>query len=246
MKVAVVGACADSLQPLLKKLRRSLQVIAIDEGPEAIIACGGDGALIGAERDHPSVPKIGIRDSRTCTKCERHGDENVLRRLAKGHLEPTSLVKLRALVGRTRMYGLNDVLIRNADMQSALRFSVFVNDEPVTDEIIGDGLVLATPFGSSAYFRSITNTTFRSGIGLAFNNCAEFLNHMVLGDRDRVVVRIIRGPALITTDNNPTPLTLESDSEVLIDRARRSATILAPDTLRCGQCRYKHAPRRRF
>lgn len=246
MKVAVVGTCADSLNPLLKKMRRSLKVVDVEDSPEVIIACGGDGALIGAERDFPSVPKIGIRDSSTCQKCERHGDENVLRRLAKGHLEPSSLAKLRAVVGRKRMYGLNDVLIRNADMQSALRFSVLVNDEPVTDEIIGDGLVVATPFGSSAYFRSITNTTFRTGIGLAFNNCSEFLNHMVLEGRDRVVVRIVRGPALVTTDNNPNSLKLESGTEVLINRARRSASILAPDTLRCGQCRYKHAPRRRF
>lgn len=38
------------------------------------------------------------------------------------------------------------------------------------EKVIGDGLLVATPFGSSGYYRSITGGVFEIGVGVAFNN----------------------------------------------------------------------------
>ena len=111
----------------------------------------------------------------------------MLARLASGTAVRTELLKLVVAVHGRSIWGLNDILLRNSDIRSTVRFSVTVNSEPLTDEVIGDGLVVATPFGSSAYFRSISNTTFRTGIGIAFNNCTDFGNHVVLRPEDRLV-----------------------------------------------------------
>lgn len=244
MKVALVGRNAHDLLPLIAEF--GFELVADPRTAETIIAYGGDGTLIGSEHTYPGIKKIGLRDNRVCSKCARHADRDVLSRLARGQAPASELAKLVVSVRDKKLWGLNDVLLRNSDIRSAVRFSVHVNDEPVTDEIIGDGLVASTPFGSSAYFRSISNTTFREGIGLAFNNCTDFGNHMVLLPSDRVTVAIVRGPAHVTTDNNPEIITVDEGDRLEISRSSETARILAADTLRCGHCRYTNAPRRRF
>lgn len=243
MKVAVVGNNGAAIRRALAS--KGLELVA-PEAAELVIAYGGDGTLIGAEREYPDVPKLGIRDSGSTLKCPEHEDDRVIERLVAGELESSELVKLEARIGGHVLYGVNDIIMRNADVRSSVRFEVYVNDEMVGDENIGDGLVVATPFGSSAYFRSITSTTTRCGIGVAYNNCTEFLNHLVLHDDDRIGVRIVRGPAVITADNAPEVTKLAGGDRIEIVRSSRSARVLGIDGLRCGQCRYQHAPRRRY
>ncbi|MEZ6196366.1 MAG: hypothetical protein R3F20_11670 [Planctomycetota bacterium] len=244
MKVAVVGSKPEPMVALAAS--RGLEVVAPENDPELIIAYGGDGTLIGAERRWPGVPKLGIRDNENTIKCREHTDELVLDRFLAGDLPVAELMKVTAAVGLRELRGLNDVILRNRDIRSSVRFTVYVNGEAVSDETIGDGLVLATPFGSSAYFRSITNTSIRTGIGLAFNNCTEFVNHLVLREDDDVRVLIVRGPAELCADNDPEILELDSGDEILVRRSTKHAVVHGVDVLRCGRCRYAHAPRRRF
>ena len=245
MKIALIGKNSADLRPLIDAFP-GFTLIDDPRQADTIVAYGGDGTLIGAEHTYPGIPKLGIRDGRVCQKCARHADADVLARLASGTAVRTELLKLVVAVHGRSIWGLNDILLRNSDIRAAVRFSVTVNSEPLTDEVIGDGLVVATPFGSSAYFRSISNTTFRTGIGIAFNNCTDFGNHVVLRPEDRIRVDVIRGPAHVTADNNPTIEALESGDSLTISRAPDPAVIVAPDTLRCGNCRYTNAPRRRF
>jgi len=242
MKIKLVGDHGNSL---LEKLR-SLGFELVDENPEVIIAYGGDGALIGAQREFPKEPKLGIRRDDTCIKCPEHQDDVVLEKLLAGMLPEDELMLLRAERNRTVLIAMNDVIIRNADARTAVRFVVKLNDKPVTEEMIGDGLVACTPFGSSAYFRSITRTVTRVGIGLAFNNCTDLLHHLVIGEDERAVVQLRRGPAILAADNDPRTYEMDTGEELLISKADSVARVLAVDTLRCAACRYVHAPRRRY
>ena len=244
MKFGLVGMNSDCLRPLLDA--RGLVVTDDLSKADILISYGGDGTLIGAEREFPEVPKLGMRDASAITKCAEHEDAVVLDRFLNGELAKTELMKITAFFGEHRLRGMNDIILRNSDVRSSVRFRVSVNGEMVSDETIGDGLVAATPFGSSAYFRSITNTVTRSGIGLAFNNCTEFLHHLVLRSEDVVQVEIVRGPAQLTADNSPEVIDLGNDDTFVIRKSSRSAIVYGVDNLRCGQCRYSHAPRRRF
>jgi NAD+ kinase len=244
LKIALVGRHSADLKPLVLEL--GFDVVDDPKQAETIVAYGGDGTVIGAEHTYPGIPKLGLRDGKVVQKCDKHADRDVLARLARGEATVARLMKIELTVHGRSVWGLNDALLRNSDVRSAVRFQVFVNDDAVSDEIIGDGLVVATPFGSSAYFRSITNTTFREGIGIAFNNCTDFGNHVIVQAHDKIRVEIIRGPAQVTCDNNPTIESVGAHDHIAIQRAKEFATIHAPDTLRCSRCRYSNAPRRRF
>jgi NAD+ kinase len=241
-KLKIVGFPPESLLERVRHFGFSI----VDADPDVVVAYGGDGTLMGAERDFPQVPKIGLRNDATCIKCPRHKDEAVLERLLRKDVREERLQKLLGVCGDHVMVAMNDIIFRNADPRSAVRFVVSLDGEPITEEMIGDGLVVATPFGSSAYFRSITRVVIRSGIGVAFNNCTDPLHHLVIGENERLDVDITRGPATVTSDNDPRLHPVDGNQRLSIGRAPHDARLLAADTLRCTDCRYVHAPRRRY
>lgn len=241
-RIQIVGQAPLSF---IDQVRASGLVVSEDH-PEVIVAYGGDGTLIGAERAWPEVPKLGIRTDDTCLKCARHEDAVVLDRLRNGTVEEQRLLKLEGEFRNHMLSALNDIIFRNADPRAAVRFVVSLNGMPVTEEVIGDGLVVATPFGSSAYFRSVTRVAIRCGIGIAFNNCTDFLHHLVMAENETLTIDITRGPATLTCDNDPSLIPVETGDRITIRRAEGAARLLAVDTLRCTDCRYVNAPRRRY
>lgn len=218
----------------------------VDEKPDVIISYGGDGGFIGAERLHPGIPKVGIRHEATTKKCPAHQDDVLMERLRRGDLEETSLMKLEATFNGDSVDAVNDIIVRNGDVRSALRFRVHLNGHPVTEELIADGVIVCTPFGSSAYFRSVTRTVIRTGIGVAINNCTDLLNHLVIGDDEDIRVELTRGPATLAADNDPVTYPLTDGADIVVKKSPRPFRVLGVDSLRCSECRYVHAPRRRY
>lgn len=243
LKLRLVGDPPAEFAALAKSLGF---LVGDDDDADVIVAYGGDGALIGAERDFPGKLKLGLRRDASCVKCEKHKDRAVLERLAAGRAKPERFAKLDARCGKVRLTAMNDVIFRNADARSAVRFTVALNGATVTEEVIGDGVVIATPFGSSAYFRSITHLTFRTGVGVAFNNCTDFQPHLVVDESDEIVLTLTRGPATLAADNDPRQFPMKTGDRLVVRRASRPVRLLFPDALRCPACRYKYAPRRRY
>ena len=228
--------CGRSLTELRRLLSR-FAVQVVDRNPELVISYGGDGALLGAERDFPGVPKCPLRDRRTHPKCPEHDEAAVLELLMAGRLAESRLSKLTAETGaHQRVTGMNDIVVSKENITSAVRFRLWLDDELCENQIVGDGLVVATPFGSTGYYRSITHSLFRVGIGLAFNNTTEPLDHLVVNDGTVVTIEIIRGPALLLADNDPVRLRLAQGARVAIVKSPDEATVLGLDIFRCKDC----------
>jgi NAD+ kinase len=221
-RVLVLG---DDVEGILHQVEES-GLEPVTESPDVVLTYGGDGLLLHSEREWPGVPKLPLRNSRHGKKCEPHQIQVALARLISGDLHRREHIKLRGEAKERVQIGLNDVLVHNSRPTSSVRCRIWVDDREFGDEIVGDGVVVATPFGSTAYYRSITRGVFRSGIGLAFNNSTVPVDHMVLREESRIRVRITRGPAIVAADNHIDWIPLERGDEVEIRRDEGKAVIL--------------------
>lgn len=228
-RVKVCGRNSSEILPLLEH-----HGLPIDEkDPEVVVSYGGDGTLLGAERDWPGVPKVALRHSRHCRTCSHHSNEEIIEHLAQGTLKRVQFRKLKAIANGHELLCLNDIMVRNAQPNIAMRFEVQIDDDNYAGrEVVGDGLVVATPFGSTGYFSSISHCSFRVGVGVAFNNSTELINHLVISEDSVVRVLVTRGPAVLAVDNNPERVPLDPGSVVTIRHADLDATILVFDRVR--------------
>ncbi|MFO7821992.1 MAG: hypothetical protein R6V56_08090 [Lentisphaeria bacterium] len=238
MRIAVRGRNLQDLIPLLEPY----QVEIDEEAPELVISYGGDGALLGAEREFPGVVKCPIRDTRSTLKCPRHHEKDILKLLFAGKLSETPLTKVSAqLDDQVVCTGLNDIVINRLIIASALRYRIWLDEQLYAHQIVGDGLVVSTPFGSTGYYRSITHSLFHLGLGLAFNNSTEPVNHLVIEDNREIRVEILRGPAVLIADNDPVEHEISKGSSIKISRAPGNARIMGLDLFRCRECyRLRH------
>jgi len=206
----------------------------VTSSPDVVVCYGGDGTLLSAERDWPSVPKVPIRNSLRGNRCLAHPAPDVIRRLAGNLLIPTHYMKLECHVRRPDrpeawpfLAAMNEFNVHMARINSAVRFRIWFDDELYEDgkEILGDGFVVSTPFGSSAYFNHITRGFFYSGVGIAFKSTDEHTNHVVVSEDVVVRILITRGPAVIGFDNSTQYTDLYEGDELVIQRHPHPAVI---------------------
>lgn len=223
MRVALVGQDVSQVEKLLQ----GFGLVRDDRDPEAVISVGGDGTLLQAERFYPGIPKLPLRSSETSRKTHHHKAEFLLEKLVAGTLVEVPQMKLAATKGDHLLLALNDIIFHNKIVTSAVRYRVEINGYNHSGDIIGDGMTVATPFGSTAYYRSITHSIFQVGIGLAFNNSTEPVDHLVLSEDAVIRVCVVRGPALVAADNNRDWFNLGEGDSVTIKRASHPAKILS-------------------
>ena len=206
------------------------------ENFEAVVCHGGDGALLGAEREYPGVLKFPIRDAATAPTCPKHGIRERLRAFAAGELSCVHLPKLEGVWEKVRVTGINDVFLHNIIDCGALRFGVRIDGELYAREILGDGVGLATVHGSTAYYRSITRSVFRTGVGLAFSNATAEISHIVLPESSKVEITVLRGPGLLIADNSPVT-TIPAGASVRFSLTEEKAAICGLADFMCPECR---------
>lgn len=124
-----------------------------------IVVVGGDGSLLSAARMaiHVSVPVVGINRGHLgfLTDIAPHTLETALLPILKGEYleEKRFLLKLclpnkpaKPMIGDA----LNDIVLSRGNETHLVRFDVYINEEFVS-HYRSDGLILATPTGSTAY-----------------------------------------------------------------------------------------------
>jgi NAD+ kinase len=145
--------------PLGPELRGSL-----DDGLDILITLGGDGTFLFGARmvAERGVPVLGINLGRMgfLTSVSMDGIEEALPRLFRGDYVLDSRSTLRAqVVGEDGSLGdrhlaLNDFVIHKRGMARVTRLDLLVGtgeDQEEMARISGDGVVLSTPTGSTAY-----------------------------------------------------------------------------------------------
>jgi NAD+ kinase len=225
MKVGIVGRNMAELLLLLERFGSAF--LLVEHDPEFVISYGGDGTLLEAEYLYPGIPKINLKDS-AIGKLASSGlpNEIILEKIRDGAYEIEAVMKLEAEASGMTLRALNDIVIHNTDPRHAIRYRVTVRGMSIGGVVIGDGAVVSTPFGSTGYYRSITDSIFEVGIGLAFNNSTETADHIVLREDSEIVVEIVRGPAVCYADNQKEHITLASGDRMAVRAARTPARIV--------------------
>lgn len=235
MNILLFGVNAEKLRP---HCERHSTLTLVEESPDAVICYGGDGTLLSAEQKWPGITKVPIRNSRRGVRMLDYPAEDVIDRLAEGKLVTTEFIKLVATVtsneSEVSFQAMNEINIQLGRTTSALRFRAWIDDEPFEKgvEIIGDGFLVSTPFGSTAYYRQITRGIFYSGLGIAFKFTSELINHLVIKEESTFRAEITRGPAVVAHDNAPDTFALESGDQIIVRKHPQKARVLAWEPLR--------------
>lgn len=182
---------------------------------DAMLTLGGDGTLLRAARvveDRP-VPILGINLGRLgfLTCCPASGLEDALRRFAAGGfvVEPrmTLDARVRDAEGndRANWRALNDVVLHKGGFARVVTMWVQANGETVA-HYGADGIVIATPTGSTAYNLSaggpIVYPTLETILVTPVSAHTLAVRPLVLPPTAEVTVRVDDGPdeLLVTVD----------------------------------------------
>jgi NAD+ kinase len=139
--------------------RHGMQVVAVQEGGPAagdvVVAVGGDGTMLRAARTalHGDVPLLGINVGRKgfLADIEPILLEEAVDALASGSWQESRRMTIEATVNeREPVTGINDVVIEKVLSQRLISIEVAVDGERFIN-YHADGLILATPTGSTAY-----------------------------------------------------------------------------------------------
>ncbi|MGE5481902.1 MAG: NAD(+)/NADH kinase [Bacteroidota bacterium] len=126
---------------------------------ELLVVLGGDGALLSAARAvaREEVPLLGVNVGHLgfLTELEGGDVEQAVDRLLAGDFRLDSRLMLRSRVERqgeivAEHLALNDVVITRTTFARMIRLRTFVGGEFVV-EYMADGMIVATPTGSTAY-----------------------------------------------------------------------------------------------
>lgn len=127
------------------------------EQTDAVVSVGGDGTLLHmAKQCLPyEKPVLGINLGRTgfLATCETSEMEEKLSLLAKGDFQLDDRALLKATVDENpnnTKIALNDVVVYKGQKVQALDYDIYCDDIQV-DHCRGDGIIVATPTGSTAY-----------------------------------------------------------------------------------------------
>lgn len=238
IKLVLFGAEASLLEAEVRRYE-NLQIVKDD--PDVVMSYGGDGTLLASEWHWPGLPKVPILNSRRGHRCIPHPSDQVIRALSEGRLQSNQYTKIRGVIvyggerGASKpLVALNEIGVHMGRINSAVRFRLWVNDDAYEDgvEILGDGFVVCTPFGSTAYYKHLTRGIFTKGLGIAFKSTSEHVDHLVLPEDVTMRIQITRGPAVLGYDSCGEFYTLEEGDELEVCKHAESATILTCGPLR--------------
>ena len=217
----------------------------IPEDTQCVITLGGDGTLIQAARDlvELQLPLAGINMGHLGYLTQVSGEEGLFPFLDALLEDRYTLEKRMMLEGRIvkkgngtdscRMRGiaLNDIVLTRRDVLQVLNFQVYLNGVCI-NEYMADGIIAATPTGSTAYNLSAGGPIVAPGAELMVLTpiCSHSLNSrsIVLSAEDVITIQpldVERKPQSAVFDGDQV-LALEPGDAVEIRRSGKYTSLI--------------------
>jgi NAD+ kinase len=157
-KVAFVASNTEEAQESLAALTRRYPSVAPDEA-EVIVALGGDGLMLQTLHRFMGTAKpiYGMNKGTVGFLMNDYREDDLLERLDSAHhsvVHPL-LMEARDIEGKAHAArAVNDVYLLRQTHQAA-KLSVSVDEHVRLPELVADGILVATPAGSTAYNLSV-------------------------------------------------------------------------------------------
>lgn len=223
-------------------LRRwqSADFASIGEDADLAIVLGGDGTMLNAARQLARfrVPLVGVNQGRLgfMTDIARSDMLSGMEDLLAGKFSPESRMLLDAEVlrdGKTMVsnLALNDVVVDKGAIGRMIEFELFIDGQFIYN-LRSDGLIVATPTGSTAYSLSANGPILHpqvAGIALV-PLCPHALSNrpILVGDRNEVEIRIIHADDSRAHFDGQVTVDLKRGDSVRISRSEYSICFLHP------------------
>jgi len=152
-KIALLASDAPEAHEAAKALRAKYGEVSVGEA-DVVVALGGDGLMLSALHETMSTgkPIYGMNRGSVGFLMNEYNPDGLLERLAAAKVETIHplLATVTNDAGTSRAHAINEVsLLRQSYQAAKLRISV--DGQVRLDELICDGVLLATPAGSTAY-----------------------------------------------------------------------------------------------
>jgi len=225
MKVAI---CSSIEKEKLKKILSDYGFEVVNKKPDFVLCYGGDGTILYAERLYLGIQKLIIKTTGECREYDYHPKllDSILKKVRDHNYLVLEELKLEALYKNKILIGLNEVQIHTKLPTRAVRFSIFVDNKKF-ENLVGDGAIVSTPFGSTGYYLATGGRQFKEGIGLSFNNLhSKKIFPFIVSENSKIRIRIDRDSAILLSDNNPKYFSLEKGDEINVQKSSETARFI--------------------
>ena len=133
--------------------------VSLDKDVELIIVLGGDGTLLNVAREtsrNHSIPILGINIGNLgfLSSTELSSLDEAITKLSNDEFKVENRIMLSSEVNCQKIIPIenafNDVVIARGTLSRMVKFSIYI-DKKLYTTFRGDGLIIATPSGSTAY-----------------------------------------------------------------------------------------------
>lgn len=153
-KIAFIASDAHDAQNALKELSKKYKNTKVEDA-DVIVALGGDGLLLHVIETYGinNIPIYGMNRGTIGFLMNLYSKENLLERINSAIITKVSPLEMEAYdISNKKFKGIaiNEVsLLRQSRMTA--KVSINVNNKKRLNELVCDGVMLATPAGSTAY-----------------------------------------------------------------------------------------------
>ena len=207
------------------------------ETVDLIIVFGGDGTLLNSARKYLDyeIPILGINMGKVgfLTDIKVDNFEKSLSDILDGNylIEERNLVS--AKFNETHLYGLNEVVIHSGSYAQLMRYQLSVNDKIVYEQR-SDGLIVATPTGSTAYALSAGGPIIHPSLDVwtILPMLPQSLSSrpFIISSEEKVIINLFDGPneqAKICVDGQD-DIDLPFNVEISVSKMKKTLKLVHP------------------
>jgi NAD+ kinase len=154
MKIAFAASKAQPAQEALDRMVERYGNLPFEQA-EVVVALGGDGFMLQTlhkSRKH-KLPVFGMKQGTVGFLMNLFNENSLLQRIESAQaatLKPLRMTATTESGGTAESLAINEVSLLRQTKQAA-KIRVWVNDKLRVDELVCDGVMVATPVGSTAY-----------------------------------------------------------------------------------------------